>query len=263
MSDAGSTASSGGSTGSASPTGGQSATTLDARMRTQKFLEEGDAPHRRAKRATSSNALDSDVLRSSLGDFEKAERPKPVRRSASVTGAASDMAKLAAARDMAAAAKLKDTFAKGPPGTKKAVPGEKDGGEQDLDFDTPANTAKRAALRQHVLVLKALGVWWATAKNSMERSREKYDLDIGANEIRREEYVMVSRKLYKSLLEDWNEEEADRNANREWEEDTKGARAMPKEMFFDAFFELADLWTEAICPYEYSEFLRTLLGSIP
>jgi hypothetical protein len=126
-----------------------------------------------------------------------AARPR-LHRAASCTGASADMAALAIVQQQAASAKLKETFASGGASKKRDVMADRSE-PADADFDSPKNVAKRAALRQHPLVLKSLGLWWETAKNSMDMSRDRYaHMELADDELCREECVPPSNLLRRS-----------------------------------------------------------------
>ena len=78
-----------------------------------------------------------------------------------------------------------------------------------------------------------------------------------------EEYIQVSKKIYRAMIESYDDDEATENAKREWLDDIRGGEhALPAEKFKDAIFELADLWTSGIDAVEYSVFLRHLFRQI-
>jgi len=135
---------------------------------------------------------------------------------------------------------------------------------------TPAALRARAALRHHRKVLDALDLWWATAVNSMRAAGRKEGAvnNVRAEEgavvlaICEEEYIQVSKKIYKAMIQPYDEAEAEANARCEWRDDTRGASALPCEGFKDALFELADLWTAGIDAVEYAVFLLQLFHRI-
>jgi hypothetical protein len=69
------------------------------------------------------------------------------------------------------------------------------------------------------------------------------------------EYVRVSKKIYKAMIEEYDEAEAVASAHEDWERDCKGQKEMSQELWEDGLFELADLWTDGIDGTEYAEFL--------
>ena len=114
-------------------------------------------------------------------------------------------------------------------------------------------------------MLEALDLWWTTAANSMRlagRTGEGED----AFAVCEEEYVQVSMKIYKAMIQPYDEVEAEANARKEWNDDTRGrgltSERLPNESFKDAIFELADLWTAGIDSVEYAAFLLQLFHRI-
>ena len=74
-------------------------------------------------------------------------------------------------------------------------------------------------------------------------------------------YVLISKNLYKIVVEEWDEEDATENAFSEWNDEAAikaGATLSPSD-FMDGMFELADIHTEHIDWEEYSTFLSNLL----
>lgn len=50
-------------------------------------------------------------------------------------------------------------------------------------------------------------------------------------------------QVYKTLYEEYDHDEAWEAVCDDWNGDTGGARALPRERFMDSWFELADIWT--------------------
>jgi len=119
--------------------------------------------------------------------------------------------------------------------------------EGDPTFDTQEMREKRTALRNNIDVGKALDEWWSTT-----------DAD-GNGVIDREEYIELGKALYRVMIADGNEEAAQKSAETDWDEDSKGQTVMSSEHFKLAIFELADLWTSTLDSKEYVEFLMDLL----
>ena len=131
---------------------------------------------------------------------------------------------------------------------------------------TPAALRARAALRHHRRVLEQLDLWWSTAVRSMEACGRGTGSE-NALAMCEEEYVKVSKKIYRAMIEPYDDAEATANALREWADDAKpgadgDARSLPAESFKDAIFELADLWTSGIDAIEYALFLSQLFHRI-
>ena len=107
----------------------------------------------------------------------------------------------------------------------------------DEELETPEMIERRKALRQHPKVLETIEVWWGTAQRSLEQESHRKE------GLSRERYILMSKKMYKAMMQDYVEEEALQSAADDWEEDAGSAPILSKDRFFDAIFELADLWT--------------------
>jgi len=86
--------------------------------------------------------------------------------------------------------------------------------------------------------------------------------DVAARGLDKHEYTMILKKIIKVLTFDYDETEAILAAEADWRHDCKGLSHLQQEAFFDAFFELADLWTVGISSEEYTAFLKKLFHLI-
>ena len=102
---------------------------------------------------------------------------------------------------------------------------------------TPEALRARAALRHHALVEDVLEVWWQCAVRSMELSGNH----ARGYALCEDDYVEISRKLFRTMIQPWDDGEATRNARKEWLEDVAGLEqtppVLPGERFKDAIFE--------------------------
>ena len=127
----------------------------------------------------------------------------------------------------------------------------------DPTLYTEENEAKRQSLRHHPEVKQALEKWWETAMSTVEADgRAKEEV------MRKEDYITVSKCMYKALIETYDEAEALAEAEEDWEKDSQGTGALGKKLFLDAMFELADMWTETIAAEEYRDFLNQLFHCV-
>ena len=115
----------------------------------------------------------------------------------------------------------------------------------DEALETPDMVEQRRALRQHPEVIETIEVWWSTAQRSLEQEGRTVD------GLSHDRYVLMSTKMYKAMMREYDEEEARASAEADWEEDSAGEALLSKRRFFDAIFELADLWTFEIDAREY------------
>ena len=137
----------------------------------------------------------------------------------------------------------------------------------DPQFDTEANVSKRMELRHHPIVVAALRCWWSTAQFSVElEARLTSGTPLLAEDQRdkmsREQYMKMSRKIYKAMIERWDENDAAAAALADWNNDRHGGEMIDSVLFMDGIFELADLWTPEISPELYGSFLQSLFGQI-
>ena len=138
-------------------------------------------------------------------------------------------------------------------GQEKSVPFWQQG---DLDMYTEANLAKRYKLRHSPEVLEVLQLWWACAQRSMQSEK----LQVTA--LARDDYVRLCTKIYKAMIESFDEAEAAECSEEDWLQDSQGEAELSRERFLDAMFELADVWTRTIEPAEYAAFMRDLFGHV-
>ena len=91
----------------------------------------------------------------------------------------------------------------------------------------------RAACRTHKEVLAVLQVWWQAAQRSLQSGGDR-----SASELGKERYVAMMRKIYKTMIEDYDEAEALECALEDWERDRQGRDEMARSHFCDGLFEL-------------------------
>ena len=96
------------------------------------------------------------------------------------------------------------------------------------DLENPDKKAQRRALRYDPRVAAALNAWWDVT-----------DAD-GSGAIDREEYLELSKSLYRVMIGDGDEDAAQRSAEDDWEEDCKGKDTMGAEDFRDAIFQCVE-----------------------
>ena len=125
----------------------------------------------------------------------------------------------------------------------------------DASLNTNDKLIQRAELRHHPDITAELQNWWVVAQQSM---RSVHGDEYSATSATRDEYVKISRLLCKSMMQDFDSNEAERIAQEDFLHDAQGNATISREQFMDALFELADLWTKTIEPQEYVDFLHTL-----
>ena len=133
----------------------------------------------------------------------------------------------------------------------------------DMSLYTDAAVQKRAAVRHDAGVLKYLHVWWETALRSMRRSLQSGRSHTHSEHgLSKEEYISMMKKIYKVMIDEYDEDDALECAEEDWEKDAQGSTALSRELFCDAIFELADVWTRTCESQEYIDFLSMLHAAI-
>ena len=128
---------------------------------------------------------------------------------------------------------------------------------------TPAAMRMRAALRSHPRVLEALDAWWLTAQNTMQRKATGRGRTSTPQVLPKKDYLELNMLLYKAMVPEWDEEDANSTAKASWVEDAgAGAKSLTADRFRDSMFELADMHTLHIKSSEMVTFLDTLLERV-
>ena len=128
---------------------------------------------------------------------------------------------------------------------------------------TPAAMRMRAALRSHPRVLEALDAWWLTAQNTMQRKATGRGRTSTPQVLPKKDYLELNMLLYKAMVPEWDEEDANSTAKASWVEDAgAGAKSLTADRFRDSMFELADMHTLHIKSSEIVTFLDTLLDRV-
>ncbi|KAL1510393.1 hypothetical protein AB1Y20_000046 [Prymnesium parvum] len=80
--------------------------------------------------------------------------------------------------------------------------------------------------------------------------------------LRKDDYLAISRCMYRALIKKYDEDEALAEAESDWEKDSRGSGGLGKGPFLDALFELAEMWVDSIDIEEYCSFLEALLECV-
>jgi len=128
-------------------------------------------------------------------------------------------------------------------------------GDESLYTDDAVR--KRAAVRHHPEVLEFLQIWWMTALNSIKSSGQAADA-AAEPALNKQQYVSMMKKMYRVMIEDYDDDDATECAEEDWDKDAHGGAELKREAFCDAIFELADIWTKTCEAHEYVDFLRSL-----
>ena len=139
----------------------------------------------------------------------------------------------------------------------------------DASLNTSEALRARFALRSHAGVVEALQLFWQAALRSVTTTTttttdqgEAAAAAVHAPALGFEGYSMLLRRVYKALMDEWDEADADKCILDDWRNDAKGKSEIGREGLMDAMFELADQWCETIEAEEYIAFLHTLFGQV-
>jgi hypothetical protein len=117
-------------------------------------------------------------------------------------------------------------------------------GQANQNMYTPANLAKRAALKRNRDVRTEIQKFWGMLPKS-EQQR-----------ISKKTYLQYVTRICKALIPSLTDSECFKTAKEEWSSDARGHDEMDEATFFDAIFELTDLWTKTVHASEYANFVK-------
>ncbi|XRB09080.1 hypothetical protein NFJ02_38g96350 [Pycnococcus provasolii] len=118
----------------------------------------------------------------------------------------------------------------------------------DRQFYTTEGLRQRRRCRTHPVLISEIERWWARFQYTDESSHC----------MTCDEYCMMNVGLQLALGNPKaDDEELTRVSAEDFFEDGKGEFLLDHPSFFEALFELADIWTESTDPTVYAEFLHT------
>ena len=122
----------------------------------------------------------------------------------------------------------------------------------DMEMHTLQNLRMRISFRSKPRIMQVLGVWWETAQ------RSAFNLASLPDTLDQEGHAKCLRPVYRALVDDYDPEEMEEVVADDWRSDSRGEPELSRDMFCDAIFELADVWTEGLSQDEYVDFLWSL-----
>lgn len=115
----------------------------------------------------------------------------------------------------------------------------------DLRINSVEIMQARMALRSHPHVLGALDAWWGAAWRSLAAERAHGGSTETEFKLKHDPYISIMGKVFKAMVEVWDEDDALETAESEWDNDRRGLDHLDAELFKDSIFELADLCENA------------------
>ena len=107
----------------------------------------------------------------------------------------------------------------------------------DASMYTKDALRQREALRRHPLVTQSLSVYWETAVRSMQAHRDAAP-DLAAPSVGFHSYTNMLRNIYKSLLDEWDPQDAEEAIAEDWERDRRGSDGLNRQMLMDSCLSL-------------------------
>ena len=122
----------------------------------------------------------------------------------------------------------------------------------NMDFYSNDNLIYRKMLRSTKEILNILKRWWKACDALKEE-----DGTLG-----KRAYLAMDVKIQKALNRHFEARKAWEIAEKDWVRDSRGENTIDEKKFYDAIFELADMWTDSVEENDYVELLDTLLRAI-
>lgn len=136
----------------------------------------------------------------------------------------------------------------------------------DASLYTQELLERRARLRRDPRVSAALNLWWETAVRG-DWVEEGWSLDGSGGpdagstgSIGFKGYSAYLSRIYRVILRDYQPKASASAIEKDWREDCRGDDRLTRTRFLDSLFELADLWTAGICPYQVTSAPLPLPG---
>ncbi|KAL3932835.1 MAG: hypothetical protein SGPRY_000542 [Prymnesium sp.] len=115
---------------------------------------------------------------------------------------------------------------------------------------------ERVRLRHSPEVKASLDAWWEIEVRRLVRDGHTTDTIGWAD------YSSIFLNVYKAMVPDFNLPDALACIEEDFEEDSHGDGYVDRREFYNAVFELADMWTHSTLAVEYANFLDAVLDAI-
>ena len=110
--------------------------------------------------------------------------------------------------------------------------------------------------RKDMRVNALLQQWWDCVEEQMRANGKRFTV------MDEDTYFDIFIKVYRAMVSEFNEWEAEESVETDWEVDSKGSGELTEASFKSVLFELAETWTPGSNPQKYATFLRDLLNAI-
>lgn len=123
------------------------------------------------------------------------------------------------------------------------------------EVESLESISTRFKLRRSPHVREALQEFWQAALRSMQSGGEDR---ADATHVDQTGYALLFERIYRTLLEEYDEDEMHSTIEDDWENDSGGEAMLSREAFCDAIFELCDCWAPEHDELGYARFIHAL-----
>ena len=112
--------------------------------------------------------------------------------------------------------------------------------QADLSLHTQEAWEKRYALRREKGVREALHKWWLAVLKTLRPGLSEGEAAV----VDKDTYIRIYHLVFRKLADDsepYDEEESQQYAEEDWATESHDGLTMPRELFLDAIFHIADL----------------------
>lgn len=110
----------------------------------------------------------------------------------------------------------------------------------NLELNSTEAFNRRFRLRRDPLVCKSLhSIWQATLRSIQSTDSNAVTLNFSG-------YHTLFERIYRVLIDDYDQEDMEACIREDWDEDRKGRPELTREQLCDSLFELCDHWTPSI-----------------
>lgn len=125
---------------------------------------------------------------------------------------------------------------------------------QVLEMYTTENLKKRRKILIDPRIRDLLGVLWSCCKSHK---------GVAGGFVDKVEYVNLLKSVHRMMQPPpFDDREAQRMCEEDYEHDSKGDPGISKPRFFDGLFDLVDIWTSSTDPSQYIEMLTLIVESL-
>ena len=109
---------------------------------------------------------------------------------------------------------------------------------------SPESLQRRYQIRRHPDVVRALQDWWSAAQSSVQGGGDGSRVE----HLSRDDYCAMCIRIYRAMLENYDEDEARESAEADWEHDTRGAAGLGCDPFMDALAHFCSYSQHSVIP---------------